>query len=545
VPIAAARVLLRRDGDAISQAARSDTDAQGETSFHVDSEGNFSVLAQAKGFKPGGLKLHVGPGEPNSAAIILTRATPDVQEQLVTVSGSVAFRDPQNPKLLHALPRTRLVWRDAQQAQPVQTTDSDEQGGFRVEIPAGSYLVELQPPAGFRGDKADFIAKAGMAARTFILEPLVGPDVQPPVEPPRDVQVAGVVVGAPLLRNGRYVSIPDVAMTWKGPHAGKAARSDRAGRFSVALPPGLYNVHVRANGYDDLSEAVVVQPGMDNVRLVLTRAAESGPAELLPLNIRVMQRGAAVPLRRSSVRPGGMSPLANAEISITQRGNQVAAGRSDRAGRFTVQLKPGQYDIHVSHEGFVPGQAEVALTTMEESREIVLTREAPPDDQPPPQGKHTLTLRIVEQAVQRPTGTAPGDQGQSGAEETPAKKPLDRKQGSKGSSRSGLQLQSGGSPLEQLQQRSQRDAQRQGAGRESLQPIVTPVAGASIIVRQGENVVAKGTADRNGVYRVQLDPGAYDVKISAQGFVPAQQSVHIGDADVTRQIVLSKAAVPR
>ena len=87
MPIAGARVLLRHDGDALSQAARRDTDAKGACSFQVNDAGNFAVLAQAKGFKPGGLKLHIGPGQPNRADVILLRATPDVQEQLVTVTG--------------------------------------------------------------------------------------------------------------------------------------------------------------------------------------------------------------------------------------------------------------------------------------------------------------------------------------------------------------------------------------------------------------------------------------------------------------------------
>lgn len=552
IPIRGARVILRRDGDALSQAARQDTDAQGTTSFDVDSEGNFAVLAQAKGFKPGGLKLHIGPGEPNHAEVILLRATPDTQEQLVTVNGSVLFRDPKNPKLLRALPRTRLVWRDAKQPEPVQIADSDEQGAFSVQLPAGAYVVELQPPSGFRGDKADVAVTAKMAARTFILEPLAGPDVTPPVEPPRDVQVAGVVVGAPLLRAGQFVSIPAAALNWKSANVEKSARSDRAGRFSLALPPGLYSVRVRANGYDELTEAVVVQPGLDNVRLVLTRTAEPGPgpAELLSLNVRVMQRtAAAIPLRRPTVGAGGVSPLANADVTILQKGKQIATGRSDRVGRYTVQLKPGLYDIQVTHDGFVPGQAEVALTTMPESREIVLTRAAAPDEQPPPpQGQHTLTLRIVEQSIQQTTPDATTTDQAAPAEEstTPTQKPKDGKRGSKRSSRGGQRLQSGeGSALEQLQQRSQRDIQRQGVSAELLRPAVTPIAGAAIVIRQGEMIVAQGTSDRNGVYRVQLDPGSFDVKVTAQGFVPSAQSVRIGDADVTRQVVLSKARNPR
>ena len=49
----------------------------------------------------------------------------------------------------------------------------------------------------------------------------VAPDTAADVsaDPAPVVQVVGVVVGAPLLRNGRYVSIADAAMTWDGPHA--------------------------------------------------------------------------------------------------------------------------------------------------------------------------------------------------------------------------------------------------------------------------------------------------------------------------------------
>jgi len=551
VPIGGVRVLLRRDGDALAQALRSDTDAKGAASFDIASEGNFSLLAQAKGFKPGGLKLHVGPGEPNRAEVILLRVTPDGQDPLVTVNGSVAFRDPQNPKQLRALPRTRLVWRDAPQAQPVQTADSDEQGAFTVQLPAGAYVVELQPPAGFRGDKVNVAVAPKMAAQSFILEPLNGPGEKPPAEPPRDVQVAGVVVGSPLLRAGQFVSIPDASIEWKGTQTEKSTRTDRAGRFAVALPPGLYDVRVRAKGYDDLSEAVIVQPGIGNRRFVLKRMAEppAGPAEPLSLNIRVMQRAAAVPLRRPGGAPAGVSPLANAEISILQKGQQVATGRSDRAGKFSVQVKPGAYDVRVTQEGYVPGQAEVALTTMPESLELTLTRSALPENPQPPQGKHTLTLRIVEQAAQQPApGETPPPQTQPDQEEPkpPAQKPDDRRRKPKDASRGGLQLPPrGGSPLEQLQQRSQRDNQRQGAIDNMLRPAVKPIAAATIVIRQGENVVAQGTADRNGVYRVQLDPGAYDVKVSAQGFAPGVQSVRIADSDLTRQIVLQRGEARR
>jgi len=551
VPVPKARVLLRRDGDALSQAARKDTDGKGAAEFSVESEGNFDVLAQAAGFKPGGTKLHVGPGEPNRAEIILIRSSPEVQEQLVTVTGYAAFKDPSSPTGYRGIPGTRLTWRDAKQAQPVQITETDTRGAFRVQVPAGQYLLELQPPRGFRADKVDVAVTAGMASRTFVLEPMAGPDVKPPIEPARDVQVAGVVLGAPLVRTGRYLSVPDAEVRFDGPQVDRTSRTDLAGRFSAVLPAGLYNVRVRAKGYDELGQRVVVQPGMDSLRLVLSRTGQPGPAGLLPLNVRVMQRGATPLSRLPTVAPGGTIPLPNADILVLQNGNPVARGRSDSKGQYSTELKPGQYDLKVTHAGFVPGFAQVSLTTRGESREIVLTPTSQPDQQP--QGQHTLTLRIVEQ-IQKPAEIKP----LPGRVKPVSPKTIRPVTPTQGSAVAGVkaeptgpallaqvQPRSGSSQLQQLQERLQRRTDRQTPSRDLLQSRVTPIAGATVVIRQGAKVVATGNADRNGIYRVQLDPGAYDVKVSQQGYVPAQQTIRMGASDVTRQVVLTRAVTPR
>jgi hypothetical protein len=549
VPIPKARVLLRRDGDALSQAARKDTDAKGGTEFDVEAEGNFVVLAQAAGFKPGGTKLHVGQGEPNRAEIILIRSSAEVQEQLVTVTGYVAYKDPTSPTGYRGIPGTRLTWRDDKQAQAVQITESDTRGAFRVEIPAGQYLLELQPPRGFRGDKAEVAVMAEMKPRTFVLEAITAPDVEPPVEPLRDVQVAGVVVGTPLLRTGRYVSVPNASITWDGPQVDRSARSDLSGRFSVALPAALYQVRVRAQGYDDLAESVVVQPGMDAVRLVLNRSGEPGPAAMLPLNVRVMQRVAVPRQRIPLATPGGTIPLTNAAITVLQNGRPVAIGQSDRDGRYSTQLNPGQYDIKVTHDGFVPGLAQVALTTAGVSREIVLTPTAQPDEQP--QGKRTLTLRIVEQTV-KPQEVIPST-APDRVQPRERLKPDSKQPSTSGAGQSGTTGQAlsarvkprTGSALEQLQQRMKRRTDGQGSAGDVSQSVVAPIGGAAVVIRLGAQIVASGNADRNGIYRVQLDAGAYDVKVSQQGYVPAQETIRIGASDVTRQIVLTKSATPR
>jgi hypothetical protein len=227
----------------------------------------------------------------------------------------------------------------------------------------------------------------------------------------------------------------------------------------------------------------------------------------------------------------------------------VATGQSDRDGRYSTQLNPGQYDIKVTHDGFVPGLAQVALTTAGISREIVLTPTAQPDEQP--LGKRMLTLRIVEQTIkpQEIIPTTPPDRFQP----RERLKPGSKKPSTSGTSESGTTGQAlsaqikprTGSALEQLQQRMKRRTDGQGTAGDVSQSVVSPIGGATVVIRLGAQIVASGNADRNGIYRVQLDPGAYDVKVSQQGYVPAQETIRIGASDVTRQIVLRKAMTAR
>ncbi len=60
---------------------------------------------------------------------------------------------------------------------------------------------------------------------------------------------------------------------------------------------------------------------------------------------------------------------------------------------------------------------------------------------------------------------------------------------------------------------------------------------------QGSKNIANGTTDKNGLYRVELDAGAYTVVVSLYSYDTAQQLVQVAGADVTRQVVLSKTVL--
>jgi hypothetical protein len=95
--------------------------------------------------------------------------------------------------------------------------------------------------------------------------------------------------------------------------------------------------------------------------------------------------------------------------------------------------------------------------------------------------------------------------------------------------------------LEQLRDRLER---RGGRDRAPTKPAesVSAIAGAAVVVLQGNQTVASGKSDKDGLYRVELEPGMYTVQVSLAGYDTSQQAIRMGNADVTRQVVLTKAA---
>ena len=538
-PVAKARVLLRRDGEELGDAQRAETGANGEAAFDVTAEGSYAVLAQATGFKPGGLKVQVSAGGPNRADVILFRDTPDVESTLVAVTGYVAFKDETSPTGYRGVPGTRLIWRDSVQSQPVQTADTDARGAFRVEVPAGRYEIELQPPRGFRGAREPLTVAAGMAAKTLVVEPIRGDDA--PARPARDVQVSGVVVGASAVGGARYASVADAVVAWDGRQTDKTVRSDLSGRVSVSLPEGLYQVRVQARGYEPLEQSVLVQPGMAAMRFVLARGGGQpgggqpggGQPGRMALNVRVMQRITATQRGTALLAPTATRPLANADVTVLQGGNAVARGRSDEEGRYSVQLPPGRYDVRAAREGFVEDQKPVALVNAAASAELTLAPQA--NTGRPPAGKHTLTLRVVEQTAAQPDPGTPTPPRTPRRGRTPGA-------GDNDATDKDTQKSAPGSALQQLQDRMQRRG-----GRDRKPPdqgaTVSALAGANVSVMRGNKAVAQGTTDQNGLYRVGLDSGAYTVVVSLRGYDTAQQLVQIGNSDVSRQVVLSKTVL--
>jgi hypothetical protein len=227
----------------------------------------------------------------------------------------------------------------------------------------------------------------------------------------------------------------------------------------------------------------------------------------------------------------------------------VASGRTDGQGLYSADLQPGRYAILVAKEGYDTAQQQVLLTARGETTEIVLTRQATP----PAQQKHWLTLRVVEQVVKPPSGPSQqGDEPQQPESRRPRRRIQTPRLQSTTPGEGGnalfsvppdedlLAQSSPQSPLQQLQDRFRQQFDQSRNSSQSSRRVIQPVLGASVTIFQGRTEVESGQTGRDGMYRVQLDPGTYVVRVSRTGFDTSQQSVIISDRDVTRQIVLRR-----
>jgi Carboxypeptidase regulatory-like domain len=326
--------------------------------------------------------------------------------------------------------------------------------------------------------------------------------------------------------------------------------TERDGSFGTRLYPDTYRARVSAPGFRGVTENVVVATGMAPVRFVLSRGEEE--RRLATLNLRVVERVES--RQRLPFRPQtglfATRPVPNAEVRIVIGRDVASSGQTDAQGVYSTDLQPGSYTILVAKQGYDAARQQVLLTQRGETTEIVLAQST----QVTPQQKRLLTLRVVEQVV-KPLQT---DQQQQQQQQQPDRRPRLQttprlRQSTPGASSSGqpsvspndkenlLTQNAQRSPLQQLQDRFR---QRLDRGRDttgqSSQQVIQPVLGATVSIFQGRSEVDRGQTDRDGMYRVQLDPGSYVMRVSRAGFDTAQQSVVIADRDVTRQVVLRR-----
>ena len=456
-PLRGASVLARKQGQALADASRGTADEKGQVTLKVRGAGDYAALATMPGYKSAGVRVAVSPTGKNLAELFLERAldttqTPDttvplptptptpgettplplprptpgeMPGTLVKVGGYVVYRDPKSPSGYFGVTNTDMLWQRMDgPAKLRRQSVAGELGRYGVELPEGSYVVELRPPQGFQSKREQVTVRRGMDALFFVLArvsvatPLPIPGTTEPL--PSQIGVRGRVVTRSAKSQGGYEGVAGAEVAWLrggSPREAERTMSGKGGDFSLSLRDGWYEVVVKApRGFKGTTQKIEVRQGMRPPMLIVARidsTPERGPTDsTLPgtiqpipgfikplpglpgdrsqspgqdtdkpsakqtLSVLVVERVTAGKGKLSTLPklPQGR-PIAGAAITIKQGGRTIASGRTDQGGRYSVSLPAGSYDISVTQQGFGPARDAATISRASVTREITLVRQ--------------------------------------------------------------------------------------------------------------------------------------------------------------------------
>jgi len=444
-PVADVDLLIRRNGQSISEAARSTTDAKGLAQLIVDSPGTYGVLARKDGYEPAGIRTEIRKSKEVVELYLKRHAPtpkgpppvvrPKPQEPPVTpaadvaVSGYVVYKDASSSTGYFGVNGTKIRWLGK---RPVlRETVAKSNGRFDIKLPAGRYRVEVSPPAGYTSLTEDVVVRQGMKRQYFILKKIVR---RPPT--PQVVTVQGYVVVRSARVRGGYASVRGAKVDWmprSGNGPSKSDTSDSGGRFTVKLPPGTYRVVIEPpTGYRAARRDVTVRSGMGKPFLEVARIEPSTPPVAPPVT----------PNRPPPTRPPGPTPSGVATVTVKvyrvaglyryapvpgarifvyrNRKPYSSPATAGRDGTASLRLPPGNYQIVVTMKGFqnvtkaftLGGRSVTQNVYLEAARRPKPGPGTKPKPGPPPGGtvippkplpvSYTLTLQITDKLTRRP-----------------------------------------------------------------------------------------------------------------------------------------------
>jgi len=408
-PLPNAKVLLRRPGQSLADAVRGVTNAQGELGLKVNGAGDCAVLAQANGYRPGGVKLRLAQGL-NRANIPLS--LPSVQPPADTQPAETEPEREPTPtrrpfeiivfdaKTRKPLPKTtvQLIHRPARgmlSGVAVRRT-TDLRGEVRLEIPGGAYDISANRPGYLPWsqqmtlDPRKYRISIAMRSQPHVTpgrDEQTGPSNDLPDPRPSDaiVTVSGRVYymstsGSLTLRRPSIpgmttkpsaVGVPGVKLIWRrldsssspSKSAMTAARvgyrvplrsssssttSGSSGRYSIRLPEGRYQVQiVPPQGYRAArdSETVLVRRGMSEKNFLLAR----GVRPVDPDSGRPSGGGSADPQPQTARVVGYVRALSGGKL-IPYKGASVLCTGSGGT-RKTVSGPGGQFALDQMRTG--------------------------------------------------------------------------------------------------------------------------------------------------------------------------------------------------
>lgn len=446
--------------------------------------GRYVVTASAEGYSPVRSRpTFVFAGRYANVNLTLRPAgEPTDQPQRLVFTANVVerLRGQTRP-----LPGASLLLRKA--GQPLDASQRDttgSEGSVRLTVDSPGTYVALARLEGYKPTGVRVEIRSGGPNHLDIVMERVGtvpptPTPQPPAQ--GRVTVSGYVVFKdPQSRTG-YSGIPRTELLWR-PAAAPETRvaqqviSGRIGAYSLDLPEGIYQVEVNPpSGFGGTSQRVLVRRGMKPQYFILTPGRPTVPPEPQPpAELRLTLRVFDAPARPQLLRPQPR-PIPGADVLVTQRRRRIASGRTDNAGRYSVPLEAGTYDVTVTQQGYERTQLSVTLSSRSVSRDVTLRRSSPPRTRV----ERSVTLEVSE-IIGKPA--KPG-----------------------------------------------------------AQPPTRPIAAAGVVVTQDRRRIAAGSTGKDGIYRLRLRPGTYQVEVTHRGYRTVRQSLTVAARDVRQSLTMIPA----
>jgi hypothetical protein len=518
-PIAGANVIVNRAAG--GQAASGSTDRMGKYTVELPS-GNYTVEVSKAGFETASVQAVIRDQDV-SREVVLKKSTGLEHRLILKVVESLRGQQ------MAPVPGVQITVLRAAGGQAA-TGITDRSGGFSTSLPDGSYTVEA--------------SKAGYE-KSSLRVTLSGQDVSRQITLSRTSVKAErtltVLVRQP--RGATTMPVFEAKVAIRGPDTRFLGETNSEGKVSTKVVPGTYTVEVSKAEFQSANLQITV--GDQDVSRTIVLQPKSGGT---PHKLTVLAK---------SRFPQMTTPLPQAKIVIDRSGGgQAASGVTDREGKYTATLPAGSYTVTGSAPNCSAGKAQVTITDQDASCEVILI------PQPPPLTKHILTLTVREQrgnrvqplaGAQATVSKAAEEQVASGATDRMGQFKASLPAGSyavqvtkEGYKPSGVRvvigeqdvsrevvLTSATPPAETQAMLTLRIVQRK-AGAAGM----TPVLGAAVVIKRGNQVFKQSQSGPDGMARIQLPAGTYQIEVSKVAFTTVRLDMTMGQTDITRDVEL-------
>ncbi len=231
----------------------------------------------------------------------------------------------------------------------IVTVESGEDGTFKLSLDPGTYIYEVDA-RGYQGARGELVVGREAVTLSIELEPVSN-------EPENNVfgRVISGVDRSPLMAGVYIYSEDKDAVT--------QLRTDREGKFSCLLRPGMYMYVAKAEGFEPQEGRFILEEdGSARLKIVMKPIRKEEPQKLVPVFGKIMgPEGELVEFALVTIFPAMRDgpEICNEYGDIIEIEQVMPPERMPEprvieveGGEFKLELPPGMYEVMVEARGY-------------------------------------------------------------------------------------------------------------------------------------------------------------------------------------------------